>query len=101
MPAVQRLSKGLIIGITTLPTKPIRAPRFCIEHGGDIQLDKWLCDTCARKGIDKCKCGSHARFFGEALMFSVSCESCNEFVMGIDIRDIRDRWNRGERGFID
>lgn len=73
----------------------------CGKHGGDLQLgDAWLCDVCARDGIDPCSCGSPARLFGEALMSSVSCESCDQFVMGVDVEDIRSRWNSGERGVI-
>lgn len=75
--------------------------RFCRKHGGDVPLgDEWLCDTCARSGITSCQCGSPARLFGEALMSVVACESCDESLMGIDVPDIRDRWNRGERGVI-
>lgn len=76
--------------------------RFCHKHGGDIPFgDEWLCDTCARTGINTCSCGSPARYFGEALMGSISCESCDQFLMGVDIPDICERWNRGERGVID
>lgn len=75
--------------------------RFCKKHGGDLSLgDEWLCDTCARAGINTCKCGSPARAFSEALMSVVACESCDEFLMGVDIQDICDRWNSGERGYI-
>ena len=51
--------------------------------------------------VKPCKCGQPARYFGEALMGSVSCTACDEFVMGVDVPDIRDRWNRGERGHVD
>lgn len=77
--------------------------RFCTNHGGDVSVyDSWLCDTCAREGINKCSCGSHARSFGEALMCSVSCESCKEYVMFIGMKpSVRDMWNKGLRGNIE
>jgi hypothetical protein len=76
--------------------------RFCKKHGGDVGTgdEGWLCDTCARSGIDKCKCGGHARIFGEALMSSVFCEQCDERVSGVDVEDIRAKWNAGMRGWI-
>jgi len=74
---------------------------FCPRHGGTLNpLDAyWGCDTCARSGIDKCKCDGHARHFGEALMGSVSCESCDESVAGVDV-DARKLWNAGVRGWV-
>ena len=76
---------------------------LCIRHGGALSYgNEILCDICARDGVNRCPCGSSARRFGEALMTSVSCETCHEFVMGVDLKeDIRDYWNRGERGFIE
>jgi hypothetical protein len=77
--------------------------RFCEKHGGDVSEQNafFLCDTCSREGINKCECGGHARYFGEALMKSVSCESCDAFVMhvGWDFNVVH-AWNRGERGVI-
>ncbi len=77
--------------------------RFCTRHGGDVSpSDAWLCDTCAREGINPCVCGSPARYFGEALMTSVKCESCDQFVMQIALKpDIRILWNQGFRGVLD
>ena len=75
--------------------------KLCAKHGGDCNpYDAgWLCDECARTGINNCECGGHARIFGEALMVSVSCESCSKSVMrvGYDI-DIKGLWNAGVRG---
>jgi transposase len=62
---------------------------------------KYDCDDCDGGRVKPCKCGQPARYFGEALMGSVSCTACDEFVMGVDVPDIRDRWNRGERGHVD
>lgn len=78
--------------------------KLCPKHGGNCNsLDAyWLCDKCARAGINPCKCGSPARYFGEALMCSVYCESCDESVAIIsDCVDIRQLWNDGYRGFLD
>jgi hypothetical protein len=76
--------------------------RFCTHHGGDVSpSDAWLCDTCARTGINPCSCGSPARYFGEALMTSVKCESCEQFVMQIAWQpDIRILLNQGLRGVL-
>lgn len=35
------------------------------------------------------------------MMHAVSCEACDQFVQGVGVKDIRDRWNRGERGVIE
>lgn len=87
--------------VSTPITNPNASGCFCAKHGGNLSIgDVWLCDICARQGIDVCSCGSPARVFGEAMLSSVSCESCNQFVAGVDVGDIRLRWNRGERGFI-
>ena len=78
--------------------------KLCEKHGGDCagQDAFWYCDKCARDRIDPCKCGSPARYFGEALMCSVFCESCDEFVMHVgDEINVRDKWNRGIRGVVD
>jgi hypothetical protein len=75
----------------------------CATHGGDYKgPDKYfMCDTCARAGCNKCECGGHARAFGEAMMESVSCESCEQFLMGVGYNlNIKERWNNGERGNI-
>lgn len=72
----------------------------CKRHGGEG--DRYLsCHECITEGIDKCKCGGHARIFGEALMAGISCDDCDESLMGVgwDLK-IRERWNRGERGEI-
>ena len=77
--------------------------RLCKKHGG-VPLggdESWCCDTCARGGINKCKCGGHARYFGEALMSSVTCEQCGDYVAGVDINeDIRALWNADRRCWI-
>ena len=88
----------------TMTKKNMTSGACCTKHGGDYcgPDAAWYCDECARDGIDPCDCGSPARYFGEALMCSVSCESCNEFVMTIaDKVNVRDRWNRGERGLVE
>lgn len=77
--------------------------RLCVEHGGDVDVSDayFACDACARSGINKCACGSFARYFGEALMSSVSCESCNEHVSHIGLGlNMREAWNSGRRGEI-
>lgn len=74
---------------------------LCAKHGGakNGPDDFWLCDACARQGINLCSCGSPARYFGEALMCSVSCESCTEFVMLIgSSKKALQLWNEGVRG---
>lgn len=76
---------------------------LCVKHGGtyDGYDDYWYCDACARSGINACSCGSPARYFGEALAQSVSCEACDECVLYIGTQvDIREAWNKGERGII-
>lgn len=77
--------------------------RLCTRHGGDVSpSDAWLCDICTRNGIDPCSCGAPARYFGEAMMTSVSCEQCQQFVMQIAWKpDIRVLWNQGKRGVIE
>lgn len=81
--------------------KEKRKTVLCLKHGGDYagQDAFWYCDLCARDQIDPCKCGSAARYFGEALCCTVTCESCDEFVtyVGCDV-DVRDEWNKGNRG---
>lgn len=73
--------------------------RFCKFHGGDISDgNEWLCDTCARQGINKCICGGHARIFGEGLASAVSCEDCDQSVGGIGV-DAKALWNSGVRGW--
>lgn len=75
--------------------------RFCKKHGGDVEQGcLFLCDACARAGINPCKCGSPARAFGEAAMSSISCESCDQFLMGIWVNHIREKWTAGERGVL-
>lgn len=75
--------------------------KLCVKHGGDCNPAdaSWLCDECARTGINKCECGGHARAFSEAVMCGVSCESCRQSVVYIGFdRDIRELWNTGIRG---
>ena len=80
--------------------------KFCVKHGGkpsDMHPGDagWLCDSCAREGINKCKCGGHARIFGEALMGWIYCESCDESVSKCLCdrgEDVVSLWNRGIRG---
>lgn len=77
--------------------------RNCVKHGGDYEGpdNYFMCDTCAREGCNKCECGGHARAFGEALFSAVSCESCKKSVSGVGYNlNIRERWNKGERGMI-
>lgn len=79
--------------------------RNCKKHGGTLEDDYdawWLCDGCNSKGLDPCKCGSDAAIFGEALMQSVTCKSCDEFVMCVNSdKNIRELWNSGQRGMIE
>lgn len=51
-----------------------------------------------------CPCGGKAIYFGEALMGSLTCNLCGDWLSGIGIKfikSIEDRWNRGERGYFD
>lgn len=78
--------------------------KFCEKHGGDVNLGDayWLCDTCARKDINKCKCGSHARYFGEAMLRSVTCEAnCGESLATFGSSNVRKLWNEGLRGEVE
>jgi len=79
--------------------------RLCEQHGGDGSMHIgdafWLCDVCSTEGINKCKCGGDARYFGEAMMCSVKCPDCDEFMMTVGpTLDVRELWNNGERGVI-
>ena len=52
--------------------------------------------------IKACQCGAQPEYFGEALMGSITCPGCGESLMGVGWNlDIRNRWNRGERGMIE
>ena len=76
---------------------------LCVKHGGEYDGPDafWYCDQCARSGINKCECGEHARYFGEALMCSISCEKCDSFIAYVgDDFNVRDAWNNGQRGNI-
>lgn len=78
--------------------------KLCAKHGGDGNpADAYFyCDACARAGIDKCPCGGHGRYFGEALMCSVSCESCKASITKLGMKpSVRTLWNLGYRGFFD
>jgi hypothetical protein len=49
----------------------------------------------------KCPCGGDTKYFGEALMGSLTCEKCGDYLMGVGIefiRSIGERWIKGERG---
>jgi hypothetical protein len=79
--------------------------RLCEEHGGDGSMHIgdafWLCDVCSTKGIDQCHCGGAARYFGEALMCSITCPECNTFLTTVGEKyDVRQMWNDGERGIF-
>lgn len=77
---------------------------LCEKHGGNVSSDNlFLCDECARSGINKCRCGGHARIFGEALFATIKCESCGECLSGVGwdfCKSIKDKWNSGERGIF-
>lgn len=73
---------------------------LCKKHNGSLALgDEWMCDVCSTQNIRRCECGRQPRYFGEALMSSITC-SCGEFLQGVDIENIRDLWNQGKRGRI-
>jgi len=82
--------------------------KICPKHPNSNWEDRYgdaffMCDICARKDINLCKCGSHARFFAEALMCSISCESetCKEHIYHVGCElDIREAWNNELRGYI-
>ena len=86
---------------------------LCVKHGGSPddmhQGDAfWLCDVCKSAGLVACRCGGKASVFGEAMMSSVSCSSCDEHVMFVGymselhkkhgVLGIREAWNAGLRG---
>ncbi len=51
-----------------------------------------------------CPCGGETRYFGEALMGSLTCVKCGECleVTGREsLRSLNDRWIRGDRGIVD
>jgi len=51
--------------------------------------------------LKPCDCGVKPVVFGEALMLSIRCPTCSgQFIMGVDVPDLRDRWNNGERGVV-
>ena len=75
----------------------------CSKHGGvDTPDSYFMCKACTEEGIDLCSCGHQPAAFGEALMFSVGCGHCKQFVAGVGFKfsNIRERWNNGERGFL-
>lgn len=78
---------------------------FCKEHyknQGRLTTERMLCDVCSCKGINKCECGGTARYFGEALMGSVRCDDCDQFVMQIgNPSSVVDLWNNGVRGCLE
>ena len=80
---------------------------LCEKHGGNLDIGNGiLCDTCSREGINLCKCGGVARYFGEALGFNISCDDCEELLYGClslkrEFNNVRERWNAGDRGYID
>lgn len=49
-----------------------------------------------------CECGGRTSYFGEALMGSLRCEKCDQWLAGVGdefIGTINQRWIRGERGY--
>lgn len=52
---------------------------------------------------NKCSCGGNLSYFGEALMGSLTCDSCKEYLMVVGwdgIKTIYERYQNGERGFV-
>jgi hypothetical protein len=50
------------------------------------------------------KCSGTVKYFGEALMGSLTCDGCGDSLSGVGwefIKTITDRWIRGDRGFIE
>jgi hypothetical protein len=50
-----------------------------------------------------CKCGGQTVYFGEALMGSLRCNKCDQWLMGVGdefMETINERWIRGERGYV-
>lgn len=50
-----------------------------------------------------CPCGGQAKYFGEALMGSLKCDTCGQYLFGVGyefLQSIRERWLRGERGDV-
>lgn len=79
-------------------TRPVR---LCEKHGGTVDKADafWCCDVCSTKGINKCECGGAARYFGEAMMCSISCPDCDNSLMTIGSKyDIYEMWNDGMTG---
>lgn len=51
-----------------------------------------------------CPCGGETRYFGEALMGSLTCNKCGQYLTGIGwkfLRSLNERWIRGERGVVE
>lgn len=49
-----------------------------------------------------CKCGGQAVYSGEALMASLRCDKCDQWLMGVGddfVATINERWIRGDRGW--
>ena len=50
-----------------------------------------------------CECGGQTVYFGEALMVSLRCDKCAQWLMGAGdefIETINLRWIRGDRGYV-
>ena len=50
------------------------------------------------------KCSGKVNYFGEALMASLTCDGCGDYLIGVGrefIKEIAERWISGERGIID
>jgi hypothetical protein len=50
-----------------------------------------------------CECGGQTVYFGEALMGSLRCDKCDQWLMGVGeefIETINSRWVRGDRGYV-
>lgn len=50
-----------------------------------------------------CECGGQTVYFGEALMGSLRCDECGQWLRGVGedfIETINSRWIRGDRGYV-
>ncbi len=57
--------------------------------------------ACPKRNTTCPDCNVAPRVFGEALFACIECPKCGDFVMGVDIPDLKERWYRGERGIVE
>jgi len=75
----------------------------CNKHPLSSRVCERGTKTCEVRHLKPCKCGGEPRYFGEALMGSITCgNKCGESVSTmIDKHDVRKLWNNGVRGWYE